>query len=387
MAAIGMDIWSIVIIIAIGQGLFVISIMVLKSDWKQYHNYFLCALLLFFIWLQLEFLSIRIPFSVGFNLFYSTRHGSWLLIGPLYFFYARFIIEPNRKLILSDLLHFSPFLLFSIIIPVLTQDFLSFRQVHYGMLTAFDQYNDKVTVMQYLYSSVFVLQLVHLFGYLLLVNRRLTGYSQLLKQSYSDINENDVSWLRNLGLILIAILVFAAIFLIIFFFTRKYRRHMDYLYVLPMSILMYIVSYKLLNAPWKKIASTNGIMEKKYLKSSLDEIAKEGYVNQLEAYIETHKPYLDNELRLQKLASALNIPHHHLSQIINEEFGSSFFDFINKYRVEEAKKLIASSRDNVRSLLQIAFEAGFNNKTSFNNAFKKFTGETPAKYRKKFHTK
>ena len=103
------------------------------------------------------------------------------------------------------------------------------------------------------------------------------------------------------------------------------------------------------------------------------------YGRQLEEYLIKAKPYLNNELRLQELAEMLNIPSHHLSQVINEHLQTTFFDFINRHRVEEAKSLMKSDMES--SLLEIAFKAGFNNKTSFTNAFKKFTKQTPLDYR------
>ena len=92
------------------------------------------------------------------------------------------------------------------------------------------------------------------------------------------------------------------------------------------------------------------------------------------------KPYLKNELRLNDLAELLPISPHHLSQFLNEYNKTSFFDFINEYRVQEAKRIIQETPE--FTLLQVGYEAGFNNKTSFVNAFKRFAGQTPSIYRK-----
>jgi YesN/AraC family two-component response regulator len=104
------------------------------------------------------------------------------------------------------------------------------------------------------------------------------------------------------------------------------------------------------------------------------------HAQKLEEYLVIHKPYLNNELRLEDLAEMIGIPPHHLSQVLNEHLKSTFFDIINRQRVEEAQRLIAS--ENSLTLLEIAFKAGFNNKTSFTNAFKKFTGQTPLAFKK-----
>lgn len=98
----------------------------------------------------------------------------------------------------------------------------------------------------------------------------------------------------------------------------------------------------------------------------------------------SEKPYLDPELKLVGLSDRLNIPSNHLSQVINEQLNLSFFDFINKYRVDEAKDILKDRSSN-DTLLKIAFDVGFNNKVSFNNYFKKLTGITPSQFRNSSH--
>ena len=96
--------------------------------------------------------------------------------------------------------------------------------------------------------------------------------------------------------------------------------------------------------------------------------------------MDEEKPYLSPNLRLATLADQLQLSTHHLSQIINENLDSNFYDFINQYRIKAAQKLIEEKPH--YTLLQVAIEVGFNNKTSFNNAFKKHGGMSPSQYRK-----
>ena len=93
------------------------------------------------------------------------------------------------------------------------------------------------------------------------------------------------------------------------------------------------------------------------------------------------KPFTDGALNLQSLAATLSIPPHHLSQIINERLGQTFADFINSYRVEEAKQRLLDPAFGHLSLLGIAIEVGFNSKSSFNAVFKKHTNMTPSEFR------
>ena len=82
-------------------------------------------------------------------------------------------------------------------------------------------------------------------------------------------------------------------------------------------------------------------------------------------------------LSITELAGQLEIPSNHLSQIINEQVGENFFEFVNTYRVKEVQDRIKENQDKKFTLLAIAFDSGFNSKSSFNSIFKKQTGITP----------
>jgi len=94
------------------------------------------------------------------------------------------------------------------------------------------------------------------------------------------------------------------------------------------------------------------------------------------------KPYLKPDLTLKEWAQELNTNTHYLSEVINREFGNSFTGLINEYRVKEACKLLADKEKQNLTIEGIAYEAGFNSKSVFNNAFKSVTGLTPSYYRK-----
>ena len=121
----------------------------------------------------------------------------------------------------------------------------------------------------------------------------------------------------------------------------------------------------------------------KYQKSSLTPGAAEIYESQLLQAMSEQQLFLDNNLTLTSLANQLSIPHHHLSQIINESQGVNFFKFVNKYRIEYAKELLLAPHGRHRTVLDVAMASGFNNKTSFYKAFSSATGSTPSSYRKR----
>jgi AraC-like DNA-binding protein len=121
----------------------------------------------------------------------------------------------------------------------------------------------------------------------------------------------------------------------------------------------------------------------KYAKSGLNQEQKLRYSRQLESIMQSQQMFLRSDLTLPKLAERVGCSGNHLSQIINSEFGASFFEYLNQYRVEYAKELLSRQDDRSRSILDIAFTVGFNSNSAFYTAFKKRVGVTPAQYRRR----
>ncbi len=106
------------------------------------------------------------------------------------------------------------------------------------------------------------------------------------------------------------------------------------------------------------------------------------YTKQIKNYMNSEKPYLNPNLTLPQLSNELNIPTHHLSKVINENFEMNFFEFVNHYRIDEVKKKMSEPETNSLSLLGIAYESGFNSKSAFNRVFKNITNMTPSEFKK-----
>lgn len=366
-----LDVWSLLIIISIAHSLFVINLIIAKKNHKRGEGKWLLGMMVALLWMQLEFLAIRWPYDVGVMVFYGTRFGSWMVIGPLFLGYILSIT--GKKSGRAYFGWFVPFIIFSLLVPILFSDFLSFRQVHYGMLTPFDNRPDEITWIQYLYSTIFIFQFVYLLYFLVRSRSALIEYQLQLEKTQSSINESDIRWLRIMWLGLVLIWVFAMIFLVLLFYTEIYRRHMDYLYVLPSSILIYLVSYRIAGVSWQRPVEAT-----KYEKSGLKAEEADKYKEQIHQVILDEQLYLVKGLKLQDLADKLDLNTHQLSQLINQYLNTTFFDLINAYRVREAKERIQNNPQ--YTLLQIAYDSGFNNKTSFVNAFKRFEGTTPSRY-------
>lgn len=101
---------------------------------------------------------------------------------------------------------------------------------------------------------------------------------------------------------------------------------------------------------------------------------------ELNKLMEIEKIFLENEIDLPTVARKLGISIHDASYLINKVTGDNFYNFINRHRVEEAKKLLTSGKAEKLNMLGIAFESGFNSKTAFNTAFKKYVGISPSEY-------
>lgn len=116
--------------------------------------------------------------------------------------------------------------------------------------------------------------------------------------------------------------------------------------------------------------------------SSLNPEALKRDSDRLHSLMEEQKPYLDFELTLQKLAYQIEMPEKELSLLINHSIGNHFFDFINEYRIEDAKRILANPDKKDLTIIEIVYQVGFNSKSSFYTAFKKSTNQTPTLFRR-----
>jgi AraC-like DNA-binding protein len=124
-------------------------------------------------------------------------------------------------------------------------------------------------------------------------------------------------------------------------------------------------------------------MANKYAKSGLTDHQLQKYKQQLNLAMRTNKAYLKPDLTLPKLAEIVGCSINHLSQVINSGFGTTFFEYLNRYRIEHARELLARPNKQSDAILNIAFAVGFNSNSAFYSAFKKRVGVTPAQYRRK----
>jgi AraC-like DNA-binding protein len=120
-----------------------------------------------------------------------------------------------------------------------------------------------------------------------------------------------------------------------------------------------------------------------YLKSGLTTEKIQNLANELEAYMVEKKPFLNDSLNLTNLAEQLKISPSNLSQVLNQYYEKSFYDYINQYRIDKAKIMLSSNNFSHLSILGIAYDCGFKSKSSFNRYFKKYTGKSPSSFKNK----
>ena len=141
--------------------------------------------------------------------------------------------------------------------------------------------------------------------------------------------------------------------------------------MLAMTFIVQAVAYKLLD---KSLMLTVKAPDLGNLKQrAADEV-------RILTALEEEKPYLDDGLTLQQFAASLGLPAPYVTELINQKFNCTFKKLINRYRLEEAKRLMANSNGSAPKLIDIAYDAGFNDKVSFYRVFKEFEGLAPSEY-------
>lgn len=119
-----------------------------------------------------------------------------------------------------------------------------------------------------------------------------------------------------------------------------------------------------------------------YRKSGLLSQDMEKLFSSLEMLMKSEKLYLESQLNLKDIAKKANVPQHHITQTLNSFAKQNFYEYVNSYRINEyIQRLKNGDADNF-SLLGIAFDCGFNSKSSFNRIFKNITGFSPSEYKK-----
>ena len=245
---------------------------------------------------------------------------------------------------------------------------------------------EKVTILENKgkgYSELFgLINLIFIYAsgvvYVAWSSYLLWKHQKNIRNQFSDIEDINLSWLKLL------IVGIGGIWVIVIFFNNGY-----YIFT-GVSIFVILIGFfgvqqRDIFSNEKKIivnieTDNNKVKKEKYASSGLSTETAEDLYKNLIQQITKESYYTETTLSLNELAQKLSISPNHLSQIINEKEGKNFFDFINAFRVAEFKRLIAMPTNKQYTLLALAYDCGFNSKSSFNRSFKKHTGLTPSQY-------
>ncbi|ELR72826.1 Transcriptional regulator, AraC family [Fulvivirga imtechensis AK7] len=319
------------------------------------------------------------------------RHSVWLLLtkstyllhAPVFFLYI-YALTKGRPLSRKKVLWiFTPFL--GYVLMFLYYYFIGFEGRHISAETGWLYIDHELSIPWAIFVVLFLLiePFFMVWFYILL-----RDYSKRTHDNVSSVEHINLRWLNVLFYIWVlpaAVLIPLSILSI--GSDRMPVQHLETAIALANLAFIFVMGYfgfkqtaVFSNLEWKTpdhVKKTGA-----YERSGLTPEQAATYHQKLLQLMTKSKPYLNGELSARDLARELDISINHLSEILSKRQNQNFFDFVNSYRVAEVKQKMHDPAFRQLTLLGIAFECGFNSKTSFNTIFKKFTGQTPSQYYK-----
>lgn len=356
-----------IIFIGISQGVFLAVFLLLKRG-KTLINLPLASYILLMSLNLLNTLLLHegITLSV-FGFIYITELCN-LVYGLLIFIYTRNQIEGRMVLKRRDLWFLIPFVAYFIY-------YLSFYED--GLYDARKYLSTGIEFSEHIGEWIFETGIN--IGFLVASLCILRNYHKQIRESYSDLKKISLTVTRNLISICFVVYGFEAL-LILLLLTGVPIADLYYNIIYTLFVLtLFAFGYNELI--YSHFVAVPMLKEEKYKKSNLKTDSSILIADNLKRYMHEQKPYLNSELTLKNLAELVGEQAHILSQVINENFEQNYYEFINSYRIEEAKRILKESAYQNYTLTAIGFEVGFNSKSAFYAAFKKSTGTTPAKYK------
>ena len=309
-----------------------------------------------------QLLGIQLPFP--------------LFQGVLLYYYVSSVTNQTPKRDWSYLLHLIPALLaylYMIGFFVLPSE----EKIEIFKLRGGEEYALFMTLLQ---IAVLVSGVI----YVIWCSMLLVRHKKNIRSQFSDLEDISLSWLQFLvyGLGVVWCLVI---------FTQSDSIIYQAVAVFVILIGFFGVQQKnIFSKPSENPVVLQNIVKEeqteekeKYQSSGLTEENSNEQFEKLTKLMQEDQLYKNSSLSLGDLAETLGLHQNYLSQIINEKGGKSFYDFVNSYRVEEFKRMLSNKEHEKYTLMTLAFECGFNSKSTFNRYFKKMTGQTPSQYANK----
>ena len=368
-----LNVLDIVLIILFFQLLTLVPYLIFYNGKRQLSNKIFAGFLLAKALCILNFLSFRLydyTYSYFPHLFYFGSSFT-ILWGPLLYLYTKSLLSNENKLKTVELLHFIPFLTHFLYLSVI----FHFHNAEYKR----DIISSGIIFPGNLKSIIYTGIQFSILVYVILAFCLVIRYHKSIKKIFSNIDRINLNWM----------------YFVLFGFFLKWG--FDMWYVIPglaakwqsaiPLILSRITLFAFINIMIFKVLKHPSIFTgierfdiRKQKRLSLSESLKSQYQNMLETYMKEEKLYMNPDISLKTLSEKTGIPSRSLSEVINSTF-QNFYDFINHYRVKESVRLFSEEPERYKTILEVLYEVGFNNKGSFNNAFKKFTGITPREYK------
>ena len=364
------------------QGL-VLSGALLAQRSNRIANRLLAALMVAFT----IFLASGVYYGTGFFRLHPHFLGisyqmPWVF-GPLVYLYARAASDRSWRFRHRHLVHFAPVVVSTILaIPVYllsgAEKIALYDRLQNGELPAMIAVIDPLKFVSGIaYSAVTLLYL-----------RR---HRLRVKNSYSNVERVNLTWLLWLAGAAAAIWVMATSLKLGAVGPRVRDDHIS----LAIAVVVYGIGYKGLRQPEiftydaapdvaPKVETAQS--ERRQERSALAAPEAERLERDLLGLMESERPWKEPDLTLADLAIRLESTPHKVSELLNARLGQTFYDFVNGYRVQEVQRRIASGENRTRTMLTLALDAGFASKSTFNQAFKSRTGQTPSDYRKAIAT-
>ncbi|GAB5555539.1 MAG: helix-turn-helix domain-containing protein [Saprospiraceae bacterium] len=310
------------------------------------------------------------------QLTYIIADAVGFILGPTIYWYVKSIYRdlPEKRKIYW--LHYSPLIIYVLLIS---------GPIFLGQLLV-TLPNNLADYLQFLEDYQILLQIQALYWafYAILALNELKKYKLRVQQNYSNLQHRYAVWLRH---ILQAILFFMAahlaIELVIWQYELPYFSN-GILTSLFLVLMIAYIGYHGIEQPEVQLnqLTTKSNVPKQHHLYNTDQATINNLKKSLLIVLEQEKPYLEEQLSLAQLSQKLGISDKKLSALLNHYIGESFYDLINRYRVEHAKGLILDPNYEHLTLLAIGMEAGFSSKSSFNRIFKKVAGLSPSQFKK-----
>lgn len=369
--------------------IFFAALLVATNPPKNISNYFLAAFLLTHALIPLHELMLwgavfkykvrenfpQIIFAGGF---------AYYLDAVLLYFYIKSLIFHDFHFKKKYLYHLLPCAIFGV--------FMILIYYRYPLSQRIEWINAETFVYgaQYI-SADFICKILRV-GYCIACFSLILKYKDILKTTHSNIEKVNVFWLKLLVIGFLTITIMEAILSlskVIGVFTHFDFQHYDLgiFEIIGLSgyYALFVLVCTLVFTSMRYFVNFETVKQKKEPESAKkpaqEKLLNPEFADRIDELMRTKKPYLLADITLDMLADNLAMPAKDLSMIINRHFDNNFYEFVNNYRIEEAKKILCDPKQKSKTITDIYLEVGFNSKSVFNTFFKKIVGATPSEYR------